>query len=137
MHLRSLEHFQFDSVMLPYNYCQMQNPRYANTFNNLASYCHDKNVALQTIQAIARRPLGNQPGKYNTFFYEPLDTQAAIAQSVDWALGLNDSFVVSVGDLQLLPVMLESANRFTKCPSDGEMNALVTQFDMQSIFTGW
>src|SRR5512146_2522490 len=34
-HLRALEKFDFDSVLLPYNYVQMQNPRYAQNFSML------------------------------------------------------------------------------------------------------
>ena len=39
MHLRSLERFAFDSVLCPYNYVQMQDPRYAETFDELAAVC--------------------------------------------------------------------------------------------------
>src|ERR671928_859625 len=34
-HRRSLERFDFDSVLLPYNYVTMQNPYYAENFNAL------------------------------------------------------------------------------------------------------
>ena len=37
MHRRSLERFAFDSVLCPYNYVQMQDPRYAETFEALAA----------------------------------------------------------------------------------------------------
>jgi len=137
MHMRSLEHFNFDSVMLPYNYGQMQNLRYANTFNTMISFCHEKNVAIQTIQAIARRPWGSRARTYNMFFYEPLDAQDAIDKSVHWALGLPHSFVISAGDIQLLPLMLDAANRFEGPPSDAAMGALVAEFDIRPIFSGW
>ena len=88
MHLRSLEHFDFDTVMLPYNYCQMQNNRYANTFGSMLGWCGEKNIPVQTILSIARRPWGARPRAYNTFFYEPLETQSAIEKSVHWAMGL-------------------------------------------------
>ena len=39
MHLHSLERFDFDSVMLPYNYPMLQNPRYATDFNALRDLC--------------------------------------------------------------------------------------------------
>jgi aryl-alcohol dehydrogenase-like predicted oxidoreductase len=55
MHRRSLERFPFDSVLLPYNYVQMQDPRYAETFEALAAVCAERNVALQTIKSLARR----------------------------------------------------------------------------------
>src|SRR5215207_9279771 len=39
MHRRSLERFPFDSVLLPYNYVQMQDRRYAETFEAFAKMC--------------------------------------------------------------------------------------------------
>ena len=35
MHLRSLARFDFDSVLLPYNYPIMQNPQYAANFEKV------------------------------------------------------------------------------------------------------
>src|SRR3712207_3100440 len=55
MHRRSLERFSFDSVLLPYNYVQMQDERYAETFDALARVCAERNVALQTIKSLAYR----------------------------------------------------------------------------------
>ncbi len=134
MHKRSLERFDFDTVLLPYNYLLMQNPRYASDFNELVKLCHKRNIAVQTIKSIARRPWGNRPKTYNTYFYEPLETQNAIDKAVHWSMGFSDSFVVTAGDMQILPKVLDAANRFEKRPSDKEMRAMVNEFDMQQIF---
>jgi hypothetical protein len=134
MHRHSLERFDFDSVLLPYNYLLMQNPRYAANFNELAELCLKRNVALQTIKSIARRPWGSLPKTYNTYFYELLETQYAIDEAMHWSLGLPDSFVITAGDLHLLPKVLDAANRFERRPSDDKMKALVEEFDMQEIF---
>ena len=133
MHKQSLECFDFDTVLLPYNYLQMQNPRYASDFNELVEMCHKRNVAVQTIKSIVRRPWGSRPQTHNTYFYEPLETQETIDKSVHWSLGFPDSFLITAGDMQLLPKMLDAANRFEKRPSDTEMNAIVDEFDMQVI----
>lgn len=137
MHLRSLEHFDFDSVMLPYNFCQMQNHRYADTFASLVATCRQRDVVIQTIISIARGPWGTDPKTYNTFFYHPLDTQPAIDKSMHWALALPGSFVVSAGDMQLLPMVLSAAARFQTCPSDDEMSTLVEEYGMGRVFPGW
>jgi predicted aldo/keto reductase-like oxidoreductase len=135
VHKRSLERFDFDTVLLPYSYWQMQNPRYAADFNDLIGMCRDRNVAVQTIKSIARKPWKNRPKTYNTYFYEPLETQAAIDKSVQWALGLPDSFLITAGDIGLLPKILVAVNRFEGRPSDAEMSALVDEFDIEPIFS--
>jgi len=134
MHARSLERFDFDSVLLPYNYSLMQDPQYAADFNALVGLCRRRNAAVQTIKSIARRPWGRRPKTYNTYFYEPLETQDAIDKAVHWSLGFPDSFLVTAGDAQLLPKVLDAANRFEKQPSDGEMRATVDKFGIQPIF---
>jgi predicted aldo/keto reductase-like oxidoreductase len=134
MHKRSMERFDFDSVLLPYNYVLMENPQYAADFDVLVRLCRMRNVAVQTIKSIARRPWGSRPKTYNTYFYEPLETQDAIDKAVQWALGFRDSFVVTAGDLQLLPKMLDAAERFQARPSSTAMSALVDALDLQAIF---
>lgn len=135
MHTRSLERFDFDTVLLPYNYMLMQNPRYAADFNELVGLCRKRNVAVQTMKSIARWPCGGRSKTYNTYFYEPLEAQDAIDKSVHWSLGFPDSFLITAGDMQLLPKVLDAANRFEKRPSDIEMRAMVDEFDIQQIFS--
>jgi aryl-alcohol dehydrogenase-like predicted oxidoreductase len=134
MHKRSLERFDFDTVLLPYNYLLMQNPHYATDFNELVELCRKRNIAMQTIKSIARRPWAHRPKTYNTYFYEPLETQDAIDKSVHWSLGLSESFLITAGDMQLLPRVLDAANRFEKQPSDKEMNAIVEELEIKPIF---
>lgn len=133
MHLQSLDRFDFDSVLLPYNYLQMQRPRYAADFNELVELCNKRNIAIQTIKSIVRKPWGTSPQTHNTYFYEPLVTQDSIDRAVHWSLGLSESFVVTAGDIRLLPKILDAATRFEKRTSDREMSALVDEFDMKTI----
>jgi predicted aldo/keto reductase-like oxidoreductase len=135
MHIRSLERFDFDTVLVPYNYSLMQNPRYAADLGALVTLCREHNVAIQTIKSIARRPWDDRPKTYNTYFYEPLDTQEAIDKAVHWVLGYPDTFLITAGDMKILPKMLEAANRFEKRPSDTEMSAIGDKLDIQPIFS--
>ncbi len=134
MHMRSLERFHFDTVLVPHNYSLMQNPRYAADFEALVTLCRERNVAVQTIKSIARRPWEGRPKIYNTYFYEPLNTQEAIDKAVHWVLGYPDIFLITAGDMQLLPKILDAANRFEARPSDAEMAAVVAEFAIQPIF---
>ena len=135
MHLQSLERFDFDSVLLPYNYVLMQKPRYAADFEALVALCRERDVAVQTIKAVARRPWKDRPRTHNTYFYQPLDTQEAIDRAVHWSLGLPDTFLITAGDTQLLPMILDAASRFEKRPSDVEMSAMAEELDIGPIFS--
>jgi len=134
MHLQSLARFDFDAVMLLYNYRQMQIPKFSADFKRLIKICRERNVAVQTFQSIAWRPIGKEDRKYNMYFYEPLESQEAIERSVHWAMGLVDSFVITPGDMGFISGVLEAAARFTARPSDAQMKSLVEKYDIQPIF---
>ena len=134
MHLQSLERFDFDSVLLPYNYCQMQIASFAADFDKLIELCRERNVAVQTMKSIAWRPIGDRPAKHRTYFYQPLESEEAIDKSLHWAMGLQGSFVVTAGDMQVVPRMLQSAERIERRPSDAEMQLLVNEHGIQQVF---
>jgi aryl-alcohol dehydrogenase-like predicted oxidoreductase len=135
MHKQSLERFDFDSVLLPYSYWQMRQKRYGADFEVLVGVCRQRNVAVQTIKSIARRPWGDQPKSHNTYFYEPLTEQAAIDQAVAWVLGDPRVFLITAGDMEVLPKMLEAADRYEGRPNDEQMQRLVEEFAIQNVFT--
>lgn len=133
MHLRSLARFDFDSVLLPYNYPLMRNPQYAADFEALARLCGERNVAVQTIKGIARRRWGDRP-QTRTTWYEPLEDQAAVDLAVWYVLGRPGIFLNTLGDIHVLPKVLDAASRFEQAPSDDEMQALVARLEMTPMF---
>jgi aryl-alcohol dehydrogenase-like predicted oxidoreductase len=133
MHLRSLAQFDFDSVLLPFNYPIMQNPVYAANFEQLAAVCRERNVAVQTIKGIQRRGWGDRPQTWGTW-YEPLVEQPDIDAAVGYVLGRPGLFLNTVGDLALLPKVLDAADRFERAPSAAEMQAMAARLEMSSMF---
>ena len=132
-HQRSLERFDFDSVLLPYSYVLMQNPRYAADFEALYALCRARSVAVQTIKAIARRPWGDKKQTRATW-YEPLERQSNIDTAVHWAMGRAGTFLATVGDTGLLPKMLDAASRFERAPADTEMQAVLENEELTPLF---
>jgi aryl-alcohol dehydrogenase-like predicted oxidoreductase len=133
MHRRSLERFAFDSVLAPYNYVQMRDPRYAETFEALAAVCAERDVALQTIKSLALRRWEGRPKTASTW-YEPLREQSDIDLAVHWVLGRPEVFLLTTGDVEVLPRLLDAAERFEQRPSDEAMNDLVTRREVQPLF---
>lgn len=133
MHLRSLDRFDFDSVLLPCNYVLMQNPRYAADFEALVARCEQRNVAVQTIKSITRAPWGDRPHTTATW-YEPLQDQDKIDLAVHWLLGRPGVFLNTVGDIHVLPKVLDAASRFQTRPSEAQMAELVRAQQMEPLF---
>jgi aryl-alcohol dehydrogenase-like predicted oxidoreductase len=133
MHRRSLERFPFDSVLLPYNFLQVQDERYAREFEALARICADRGVAMQTIKAIALAPWDGRPQTVLTW-YEPLTDPADVEVAVRWVLGREGVFLLTVGDVQVLPHVLAAAERVEARPDDDTMRALVERRALRPLF---
>jgi hypothetical protein len=132
-HRRSLERFEFDSVLLPYNFVTMQLPYYAENFESLARTCAERNVAVQTIKSIALRPwLGRERSR--STWYEPLEDQADIDRAVWWVLGRPSIFLNTVGDVNVLPRVLDAADRFEDRPTDSEMTMMLERAKAEPLF---
>jgi len=134
LHLQALERVDFDSVLLPYNYPMMQNPQYAADFGALLQVCEQRQVAVQTIKSLARRLWGDIP-QTRTTWYQPLEEQADIDSAVHWVLSHPNLFLNTVGDINVLPKVLESASTFTdQRPSDAVMQAMMDARQMSPTF---
>ncbi len=134
IHYHSLERFDFDSVLLPYNFVLMQDPEYHSSFEKLLAVCQDRKVAVQTIKTICRRPWGDRVPTHATW-YEPLENQDAVEHAVHWVLGNPQVFINTVGDIHVLPKVLEAASRFDTRPSEDVMLQDVEEYDIASLFT--
>jgi aryl-alcohol dehydrogenase-like predicted oxidoreductase len=133
MHRRSLERFDFDSVLLPYNFVTVQDASYSENFDALVATCQQRNTAVQTIKSIAARPWGDRTHT-RAPWYEPLEDPADIDLAVWWVLGRSEVFLNSVSDMDILPLVLDAAARFSSRPSDDEMQALLSRRGVEPLF---
>ena len=133
MHQRSLERFDFDSVLLPYNYLMMRNETYRAAFEAVLRTCKARNTAVQTIKGITRRPYVTDQRSHATW-YEPLTDQPSIDKAVHWVLGNEDVFLNTAGDIRLLPKVLDAAARFEERTPDAVMEAMVADWEMAPLF---
>lgn len=132
-HRRSLDRFDFDSVLLPCNYVTMQNPYYRENFNALVETCRQRGTAVQTIKSIALRPwMGRE--RTRATWYEPLESQHDIDLAVWWVLGQDGLFLNSAGDVDLLPRVLAAAERFERAPAEDEMKELADRPEAIPLF---
>ena len=134
MHRRSLDRFAFDSVLLPYSYVQMRDPVYAADFEALVATCAERGVAVQTIKSISLAPWNGREQTTSTW-YEPLQEQADIDVAVHWVLGRPEVFLNTASDVELLPKVLDAANRFTERPSDEAMDELGERRRLVPLFS--
>jgi aryl-alcohol dehydrogenase-like predicted oxidoreductase len=134
MHRASLDRFDFDSVLLPYNFLQMRDPQYAAEFEALLEICAQKQVAVQTIKCIARRRWAEAAEPHNTTWYEPLQEQFDIDRALHWALDRPGIFVNSASDVGLMERLILAARRFTGAPTASSMAQMAASREMAPLF---
>jgi aryl-alcohol dehydrogenase-like predicted oxidoreductase len=133
LHRRALERFDFDSVLLPWNFVLQQDPRYAADFQALAALCRERRVAVQIIKSLARGGWGDRPHTQATW-YEPLTEPADIALAVSWVLGQPDFFLNTAGDIEILPRILEAASQPLVAVTAADMEGLVSRLGVTPLF---
>ena len=137
MHRRSLERFEFDSVLLPCNFAMLSQPAYRADFDALIEVCRERNVAVQTIKSIARRRWREEDGpRYS--WYEPLREPDALARAVRFVLAREGLFLNSSSDATLLPGILEAARQAADAgelePDEGELRADMERYAVEPLF---
>jgi aryl-alcohol dehydrogenase-like predicted oxidoreductase len=135
MHLRSLERFDFASVLFPVNFVLLDNPAYRADVEQLLALCAERDVAVQTIKSIARGRWTDGSAAHFSW-YDPLTDPAAIGRAVRFVLSHPQMFLNTTSDARLLPLVLDAAAGDLSCPSDDELRADVDTFGITPLFDG-
>jgi aryl-alcohol dehydrogenase-like predicted oxidoreductase len=119
MHRRALERFDFDSVLMPWNWHCAHHETYAADLEATVALCERRRVAVQTIKALARGPWAAGAARNHTTWYQPLEDPDDIRLAVHWVLARPGIFLNSVGDVELLPHVLKAAAELGAAASEG------------------
>jgi aryl-alcohol dehydrogenase-like predicted oxidoreductase len=140
MHLRSLERFDFDSVLLPYNFILLQDPAYRNDVERLLDICRERQVAVQTIKSLARRRWQDGDTDPHYSWYAPIRESAPLERAVRWVLGYPGLFLNSSSDARLLRPILQAATAVAEGrggrPTNEAMQADVDALGIRPLFDG-
>jgi aryl-alcohol dehydrogenase-like predicted oxidoreductase len=136
MHLRSLERFAYDSVLLPYSYVALHDAAYRADVEALLARCERDQVAVQTIKAVARRRWAEDYHGSRYSWYEALTDPDAIGRAVRWVLGHEQLFLNSSSNAHVLGDILAAAAAPTPLPTDAELQADVEALGIEPLFDG-
>lgn len=125
MHRRSLERFDFDAILMPWNWFCAGHTTYAADFRTTLALARSRGVAVQTIKALARGPWAAGATRDRTTWYQPLEDPDDIRLAVHFVLAEPDLFLNSVGDVGLLPLVLRAAAELAAAPGDEGPDATV------------
>jgi len=135
-HLASLERFDFASVLLPYNHVLLRDTAYRASVDHLLEVCAERQVAVQTIKAVARRRWTPDAPGPRFSWYEPLPAGDALARAVAFVLSDPQLFVNSSSDATLLDATIAAAQGPHLRPSEHDLDADVAALSMAPLFDG-
>ena len=138
MHLRSLERFEFASVLLPYSHVLLRDEGYRRDVEELVDLCGRRDVAVQTIKAVARRRWDPDHEGPRFSWYDPLPPGDALDRAVRFVLSRPPLFLNTSSDLGLLGPTLEAAARAQASgpPAQADLEADVAAHGMRPLFDG-
>ena len=137
VHLRSLERFPFDSVLLPFSFVGLQDVAYRADVEQLLAVCAEREVAVQTIKGIARRRWPDDFEGRRFSWYQPIEEADAIGRAVRWVLSHEHVFLNSSSDGRVLPEVLAAAGGLDgPVPTDAELQADVDALGVEPLFDG-
>ncbi len=138
MHLRSLQEYEFSSVLLPYSFTMMQSEDYAADFEALLSECQKRQVAVQTIKSVAARRWTEDAPARRFSWYEPIQDPAALQRAVSWVLDRAGIFLNTSSDARILRATLKAAAEHKAAGHPFERNHAiavdVTKFGLEPLF---
>ena len=136
-HLRGLERFPFDSVLLPYSYVALTDDAYRSDVEELKAVCAERGVAMQTIKAAARRRWRRDHEGRRFAWYEPITDEGALRRAVRWVLADPQLFVDTSSDADVAARTLAAAADGDLTRPDGaEMAADVDALGIVPLFDG-
>ena len=136
MHARSLERFDYDSVLFPYNFVQLQDAQYRADVEHLLSICAERQVAVQAIKAVARRRWSDDAKSPHRSWYEPLPEGDALERAVRFVLDREDLFLIASSETNLLRAILTAASTAADPPTTDELHTDVAEEGIQPLFDG-
>ena len=130
-HLEALRRFDFDTVMFPVNVAMYGNPEYRRDAQELIEMCSTKDVGIQTIKMLARGGWGNTIPDFGTW-YDPFRDQESVDAALWWQLSQPIHTAPSCGEVSLLPLVLDAAERFNRLSFEEQNRAIASQIPPRS-----
>jgi len=120
---RCIDAYDFDTVLLPFNFALSIHSEYRADFEALSWACQERGIVIQTMKSIARGPWGDLP-RTRSVWYRPLEDREDIARAVHWVMSFRDIFLTSPGDVDLLRPVLEAAAGYKGPPERKDMDEM-------------
>jgi len=134
-HFEALRRFDFDTVMCPLNFVLWADPAYRRDATSLLDECARRDVGVHIIKTVAKDSWGER-AKTHATWYEPFTDQGIIDRAVAFVLSKPVTTLTTVGDVGVLPMVLDAAERFRPLTADAEAALVAEAAQYHTPFVG-
>lgn len=134
IYLEALRRFDFDSVLFPLNFVQMEKPEYRRHAEELIATCTARDVGTMVIKAVTKAPWGDRQ-RTATTWYEPFDQYDEIQRGVNFSLSYDITGLCTVGDTLILPLFIQACQNFTPLTEDEKEEMIKSGSQYEPLFT--
>ena len=135
--VEALGRYDLDTVMFPVYPRLWADVDYRRAAEELLSICADRDLGVMAIKAVARQPWSDDDrDRFATTWYEPRREPDSIARGVHFALSTPGVHAFCTpGDLALLPLALDAAERDLVMDDDSRIAAMDEMADLAPLQT--
>ena len=113
VHLKALELFDFDALLLPVCASSLSNPTPENDFRPVLKAAVDRGVGVTAIKAVSRRRWASGASRSYDTWYEPSDVYEEVQMLVNFTLSQDGVSTYSMAcDVKLWPLILEAGKNY-------------------------
>ena len=103
--IEAMRRFDFDTVMLPVNFCTHMHSRFEV---DVITEARKRGMGVIAIKALARQKLPDKAEKkYHKAWYEPIDDPTLAKAALNWTLNQDVDIAISPGHAELLALAME------------------------------
>jgi len=114
--VEALNRFEFDSVLFPFNFVCW----YGGFGSKVMCAAEQGKAARLALKSMARGPWSSDERRHSKCWYEPFEDPEMAELAFRWTLSQDVTAAVSTGQHQLLPMMLDIADRFRPVTTEEE-----------------
>jgi aryl-alcohol dehydrogenase-like predicted oxidoreductase len=147
-HLEALRRFDLDTVMFPVYPALWSRPEYREPAQELLALCAERDLGVMVIKAAAHRPWADRrplsdavegsdatAGRWASSWYEPVASNDELDRGIHFALSTPGVHAFCTpGDMELLPRVLASAERYRPQDEDERRAAVDAMAGAELIF---
>jgi len=131
--IEALKRFDLDTVLFPINFVLRKHRQLENDYEPVLKITEERNIGTIVMKAFVKQSWQTEKHAYKTW-YEPFDSQVDIDHCLWFALSQNVTTAASAGDTELVPKIIDAAERYHKLTANQQAQLIESAANLNPLF---